>query len=247
LAPLYTGLRDNLPYTVRATSTVPLLAGDRLQVEVEIKEVLAADPAAADLAPRQPLTGIYLDIPLAELERDSDGDGLTDLAEQRLLTDPRHADTDRDGLADGEDPTPTVATTDPPAPEAGALAVVLAETVDKPQPRTAARLQAGSRGGCCLPGPARAFGERTVFVQGERPMFAGLQPAHRLIVLSPEEVEALERIDSDPCSLTIELVALERSGRRAFVAWSASNRDGMLLLERRDGAWQPAHAASAMD
>ena len=78
-------------------------------------------------------------------------------------------------------------------------------------------------------------------------MFAGLRPAHRLIVLAPEEVEALERIDADPCSLTLELVALERSGRRAFVVWSTSNRDGMLLLERRDGAWQPANAAPAMD
>lgn len=31
--------------------------------------------------------GLYLSIPFGDLERDHDGDGLTDLAEERLLTD----------------------------------------------------------------------------------------------------------------------------------------------------------------
>src|SRR5258708_3866580 len=144
LPPLYTDLRDNLPYTVRATSTVPLLAGHRLQVEVEVKELPAQGPAARPR--RQPVT----------------------------------------------------------------------------------------RGGCCQPAPGRSFGEQTLFVVGERPMFAGLRPSHRLIVLAPEEAETLRRTVSDPFSLTFDLVVLDRSGRRAFVVWSTANADARrLLLEER--------------
>ncbi|HEV7519370.1 MAG TPA: hypothetical protein VGR07_24025, partial [Thermoanaerobaculia bacterium] len=43
---------------------------------------------------------------LAEIARDSDGDGLTDLVERRLGLDPAKADTDGDGLPDAADPAP---------------------------------------------------------------------------------------------------------------------------------------------
>lgn len=43
------------------------------------------------------------------IRKDTDGDGLTDLAEARLGTDPKKADTDGDGLRDAVDPCPLVA------------------------------------------------------------------------------------------------------------------------------------------
>ncbi|HES58353.1 MAG TPA: hypothetical protein ENO21_02875 [Firmicutes bacterium] len=45
---------------------------------------------------------------LAELRRDSDADGLTDVMETLLLTDPHSADTDGDGRADAADAAPLV-------------------------------------------------------------------------------------------------------------------------------------------
>lgn len=45
-------------------------------------------------------------ISVADVERDSDGDGLTDIEEQRLGTDPLNPDTDGDGIPDGADPCP---------------------------------------------------------------------------------------------------------------------------------------------
>jgi hypothetical protein len=45
---------------------------------------------------------------LDELHRDSDRDGLTDIAERMLQTDPRSRDSDSDGRADAADPTPNV-------------------------------------------------------------------------------------------------------------------------------------------
>ena len=48
------------------------------------------------------------ELQLAALRLDSDGDGLTDIVEGMLLTDPFNDDTDADGLSDQEDPTPLV-------------------------------------------------------------------------------------------------------------------------------------------
>lgn len=45
----------------------------------------------------------------AEIRKDADGDGLTDLVEGRLGTDPKLADTDKDGLRDDVDPCPNAA------------------------------------------------------------------------------------------------------------------------------------------
>src|SRR5882724_6523784 len=110
-APLYTGLRIHTPYVVRAASALPLFAGDHLQVEVEVREL---DPASISFPPvreirvKRQARGLYLDLRLADLTRDTDGDGLTDLAEERLLTDPRRPDSDGDGIPDGRDPLPLV-------------------------------------------------------------------------------------------------------------------------------------------
>ena len=45
-------------------------------------------------------------IPIERLTRDSDGDGLTDIAENRLCTDPDEIDTDDDGIPDNLDRNP---------------------------------------------------------------------------------------------------------------------------------------------
>jgi len=50
-----------------------------------------------------------LEIHLADVLRDTDQDGWTDLEEQRLGLDPNKPDTDGDGLADGMDPCPNFA------------------------------------------------------------------------------------------------------------------------------------------
>jgi hypothetical protein len=88
--PLYTGLRINQPYIVRPVSALPLFDGDHLRLEVEVREI---DPAQIRFPPislpvKRTAGGLFLDLPLAALSRDKDGDGLTNLVEARLLTDP---------------------------------------------------------------------------------------------------------------------------------------------------------------
>jgi hypothetical protein len=71
--------------------------------------------------PRLELAGIHggklelavdgkpLEFSMADVMRDSDGDGLTDLDEARLGLDPRKSDSDEDGVADGLDCCPNYA------------------------------------------------------------------------------------------------------------------------------------------
>jgi hypothetical protein len=50
-----------------------------------------------------------LQVPIDGIDRDSDGDGWTDVEEARLGTDPRNSDSDGDGIPDGRDVCPLYA------------------------------------------------------------------------------------------------------------------------------------------
>ena len=50
-----------------------------------------------------------IDVDVADIERDSDSDGWTDLEERQLGLDPRHVDSDRDGQRDDIDASPLYA------------------------------------------------------------------------------------------------------------------------------------------
>jgi tetratricopeptide (TPR) repeat protein len=88
--PLFLGV--GAPLTARPLSRVPLLSGDTVQVEAR-----ALRPGRAP---------VLLTFELAELTRDSDGDGLTDVLESRWLLDAHRADTDGDTVSDGMDLSP---------------------------------------------------------------------------------------------------------------------------------------------
>jgi hypothetical protein len=92
--PLYTGLAHRFPYVVAPASRMPMLDGEALNVEVEIAEIDTASityPPVA-LQTRRRARDLYLRIPLADLVRDADGDGITDIAERKLLLDRARSD-----------------------------------------------------------------------------------------------------------------------------------------------------------
>jgi hypothetical protein len=240
--PLYTGLRVNQPYVARTVSRLPLLAGDHLQMEVEIAEL---DPSKiyfppVMLTPKRTAKGLYLDIPLDLLRKDSDGDGLTDLAEERLMTDPESRDTDRDGLEDGVDPLPTVPfrREAPSAPER-ALAAFLADSWNVDRAAIIEGIPAGPRALCCARDRVRTVDEQTLFLVTDRGLFSALQPKTRVVVLTPEEAEAAQRKFGPFYPQKLELFFFDRSGRRACVIWNASWQGGTTLLEEQpDGTWK---------
>jgi len=115
---------------------------------------------------------------LADLMKDSDGDGLTDLAEQQLPLDPRNADSDGDGIRDGEDPLPNVALTKATTSRHSAFAAALGFLTNEPDlaisvlvPRSDTFMR------------RRSGDERTLFVITDPDNLAGISAGHRIIVL----------------------------------------------------------------
>jgi hypothetical protein len=220
--PLYTGLQVGEPYLVRPASRLSLLAGDRLRIEVEIKESEQppAEPEREDPRSRWTPGNFYLEVPLAELTRDSDGDGLTDLAEERLVTDPLAPDTDGDGVADAVDPLPQVEARPGDSAAARALTAIV-ESVGWPS----------------------ATREATQFWIGDRPLFAGVRPSHRVVVLTREEAELAAAKLGTFRPIGLELLVLDRAERRAFAIFAVLDAHGSKLtrgtfsLTEVDGIW----------
>ncbi|MBI4512059.1 MAG: hypothetical protein HY698_20675 [Deltaproteobacteria bacterium] len=106
---LYLGFAEFWPYVVLPFQKQPLLINGELHLAVD---VLEADPFQPLGLPPDPHRVLRKELdriircPLAKLRADADKDGLTDLEEEHLVTDPLRADTDGDGLSDKEDPSP---------------------------------------------------------------------------------------------------------------------------------------------
>jgi hypothetical protein len=71
------------------------------------------NPVAAGCLPKISLEGVTKLVSVKEVKQDSDGDGWTDLEEERLGLDPHEIDSDGDGSPDGRDVCPDYA----PGPE----------------------------------------------------------------------------------------------------------------------------------
>ena len=227
--PLDTGLRQTLASRWNDWSAFPLLAGDRLQIEITRQENdpdLVVPPAYL-ANPHTVTRSSLLTLPLADLRRDTDGDGLTDLAEQQLLTDPEDPDTDHDGLPDAADPLPGVPFSDSPAAASRGAAV-------------AAALQeiTGSDPGAFAPGenPASDF---TIYLMGDLRVLTGFQPVRRTVALTFQEAdEAREKL-----GLRTTLgwgIFFDHAEKRALVVWSIPMEGGVLHLEATPRGWKVA-------
>jgi tetratricopeptide (TPR) repeat protein len=102
--PYYLGLAPSLPFVLDPASSHPRSDGVTLSLIAQVDPVGAAERGAA---PAPAVEGaVSLKAPLEALKRDSDGDGLPDLYEEKILTDPTDADSDGDGIGDAEDRLP---------------------------------------------------------------------------------------------------------------------------------------------
>ena len=211
----YTGLRDGMPYVAVPRSGLSLLDGDHVRIEVEVKEIdldSITFPAIA-LQTKRSKTGIYVDFAWADLTRDSDDDGVTDLVEERVVTDPHDADSDDDGLIDGRDMLPFV----PHVAVPTAMSDIVAAALYGEQPDPPA--------------------ERTRFIFGARAMFAPLTLPARTIVLSDSEGELYEKKFGPLYGTTLRQFAIDRSGTRAIIELNDSWRGWTALLRKQQGKW----------
>ena len=235
--PLYTGLADRFPYVVAPVSRLPLIAGDTLQLAVDVSEIDTASityPPVA-LSSRRHAKGRYLTIPLAELRKDFDGDGLTDIAAHHLLLDrPRSnggtpfilgSDTDTDCSA-------------PPSAEKTALIDLLGRVtggsdaaIVEPVDRPAGQIMVGWR-------RAAAAGDQPLFLVGRRQDYACLASRRLIIVYDKTDIEAIRHFTPDFHALEMPRIVFNRAHDRGFVRWSTGWAGGTYRLRRVDGKWR---------
>lgn len=241
--PIYTGLRIQSPYVVRRLSNAPLLAGDRLQVEVKVEEL---DTSSITFPPvglrtKREHEGLLLQIPFADLARDSDADGLTDLAEERLVTDPQSPDTDGDGLLDGNDSLPQVPWSAVMDDGATALGAVLGRISGMKSMAIVHEIPAPGDtldDFMARAGRATLTGERTTFMVADRQDFRSLLTTRPTVVLTAAELALAEKKFGPIFAYRLPLFVLDHEQRRGFVIWDASWVGGALKLRRSGSEWE---------
>jgi hypothetical protein len=238
-SPRYTGLAQFFPYEVLRASCLALIADDRLQVEVAVKEI---DTSSITYPPvgmryRREEAGLYLDMPLAVLSRDSDGDGLTDIAEENLLLDPRNVDSDGDGLADARDPFPNVRYSGKQGRADAAMAAVLNELGGQGLGAIIEPIRAPGDGIGGWSAPALGA-ERPLFLLAKKDDFAGFTATRMVLIYSDEEATKIARGKADFNAMSLGPLVFNRAGTRGFISWNAGWAGGMFRVVKEGDTWR---------
>ncbi|WP_260581541.1 hypothetical protein [Sphingopyxis sp. PET50] len=236
--PLYTGLADRFPYVVPAEARMPLLGADgviNVEVEVALLDTASITYPPVALATRRKQSDLYLAIPVADLERDSDGDGFSDIAERHLLLDTAGEDAP---MLVGSQPT---AACGPLSNEQGARIALLdqlfeikATPIVEPLDMAEANLDAriGQWGDAAM-GPPRA-----VFLLGNPADFACLSSDRPIIVYSQRHMAALARKSPDFRAVEMPAIVFNRARDRGYAIWSAGWTGGTFRLRFEDNRWK---------
>jgi len=232
-APWYLGLQEYFPYVVRPDSRLPIVVDGKIQLEVLVRELdtrsITFPPVS--LATKAERDNVYLEFTLADVTRDSDADGLTDIVEQRLGTDPASQDSDGDGLRDDVDGVPLVPY------DAGALrtariasaflqavyGVESAALITGVASDRAPEVEQVLRDIFDSPHPA-IDPEQTLFISGDPALFAGVNPRVRVIVGAPAGRGGVFY------PLEVESVLVNQDASSVYIIWSAGWRGGEILL-----------------
>ena len=226
-APLYTGLRENMPYIAVPSSRLPLMTNGAIDVEVELKELdlesITFPPV--NLRTKREAKNLYIELTWDALRRDSDRDGLTDLMEERIGTDPQNADMDGDGIPDGKDGLPQVALVAAPSAVAEVMGTLFggmklgAGAIVTGLPSTQEERQE------CVVRASR-IGDPTLFLIGDRATFAPINLGRRVVVFTPEEHAQYEKKFGPSFFGTVSYVLVRHDGRKAIVyvneSWAAN-------------------------
>jgi len=236
--PLYTSLADRFPYVVPVEARMPLLTDDgaiNLEVEVALLDTASITYPPVALATRRKQADLYLHIPIADLMRDSDGDGFSDLAARHLLLD---AGGDAAPMLIGAQKADACG---PTSRAQGAQIELLSrlfeiratpiiEPIDMTQSNLGARM---AQWGAATSGPARP-----IFLLGDPADFACLQSDRPIIVYSEQHLAALARKSPDFHPVTLPKIVFNRSRDRGYVEWSAGWTGGTFRLRFVENRWR---------
>jgi len=241
--PLYTGLAERYPYVVMPSSRMPLWHGNTLQIEVEIRELDLSSVTypPVSLRSRRQERDLYLEIPLALLSKDSDGDSIPDIEEEHLLLDPNNPDTDGDGIIDGRDAMPNVPFSSTPGPFDKPLSAVLGGifkasfgalimgTDVPPSSKVRDMLER-------QPGEPVSR-DRPIFLEGDPQDFGGFRPDRMMLVYTAAQLDRLSRVTPDFRAVELQPVVTNRAHDKGFVVWSGGWTGGTYRLTRTNDEW----------
>jgi hypothetical protein len=220
-----------------------MLDGDRLQLEVAVRQLddehVTLPPI--DLPLKEKRDDLYIDISLATLARDTDHDGLTDIAEWAMLLDPHDADTDGDGIADGADSLPQVAANRTENSRAQVLVEVLDRLFDHSFGAvitTSAAASQPEKTYAMTSNTDRYSEAKTLFISAPAAYFSGIAARGRMIVLSGEQTAALAKARGITFTMQMPVFEVSHDGRKALVVWSAGWTGGTFLLTREGARWK---------
>jgi hypothetical protein len=249
--PLYLRIRGSSPYSVRPASSLPLVSEDGSQLQIEVDSWEHREPPSMILRkPPVQHSGLYLEIPFSAIEKDTDGDGLTDLLEDALGLDPLNSDTDGDGIGDAEDPIPNLAWTPRPSEESRVVAAVIEKWMGW---NSMGRVNASGIIGRSrrepepddpLPG-AEVLYRRVHVVVGDPSLFSPMSPSVRLIVV-PESEAKPGKPPYLQGAFRINWVLMNKEGTKALVDWSADWQWGTFEVEKKGDRWSATLTRHAM-
>lgn len=228
--PFYTGLAEHFPYVVASKSRLPLIAGDRIHLEVQESLI---DTASISYPPvglhvRRKRSGIYLDIPIAELSKDSDGDGLSDISARHLLLD-----------SDSSQPTPFVVGRDrncsPPNPLTLARLEILKKLFE-----VEARALIGIPDAKEIVGGwhrTQPSGKPPIFLRGNPDDWRCVVLDRPMVVYSEADQQRLRKFSPDFQLIELPPIRWNRAHTRGFVQWSTGWAGGTYRLSRNGEGW----------
>lgn len=229
---IYLGLRQYRPYSITPFGDVSLEHGV-LTVAARRREIDESSIRFPPLSTKFRVEGgpLSLKVDLAVLTRDTDADGIPDLEEERMLLDPLRADSDGDGIRDGDDAFPNVADRGPAAPEAGLMTAVLAA---EDEPVAALMTAPGTAG--AFPAVRQQRRPKVTFVVGNPRQFVGVRATSQVVVLTRSQaMAALARFGTFyPTTLD---VVMHPGGNQAVVWRDSQWTGGTYLCTKSEGAW----------
>jgi hypothetical protein len=237
---LYTGLRENLPYVVLPASRLPLFGERGLNVEVQVRELdlssITFPPVA--LRTKREQDNLYIELPWDALRRDSDGDGITDLMEERLATDPHDADSDGDGIPDGSDGLPQVALTAAPSAAAEVYAQLLRQIHLGANALIVGLPQNESERQACVVRASRIGAPAMFLIADDRAPLAPIDINRRVVVLTPAEHDLYDAKFGPTFFGRVDWMLISHDGTRAVISLDESWTGNVYELTRQpDGTW----------
>lgn len=234
-----TGLRVGAPYEAFTPSRLPMLTPGGLAVEVRWAALdessITFPPVGVDVERRE--DPLVVNIPWPVLTSDRDGDGLTDLFEERVFTDPDASDTDGDGIPDFDDPLPGVAYAGGGNAASAAMAALIEAQISSEEERAILPRCPHGRPGLCFGATSPGL-ERVLFIVGDPADWTRVDSARRTVVLTPEKHRRAVLRFGPVYATTFEVFEVDSEGKRAVAVWNSLWQGGAARLEKTELGWQ---------